>query len=115
MKITKTLLSLSIISALFLGSVVSTATADSVTRMDLKTNPVHMGVEKTGHLKSPVPDLLASEASHVVSETDPARFGVDVSASRGTKGKGGPSLPVDNVTAETDPTVFGNAYSHDHL
>ena len=70
MKITKPLLSLSIISALFLGSVVSTATADSVTRMDLKTNPGHMGIEMTRHMKSSAPNLLPSEASLVVTETD---------------------------------------------
>ncbi len=110
MKITKPLFSLSIISALFLVSVVSTATADSVTYMDLKTNPDHMGVEKTGHLKSPVPDLLGSAASQVVAETDPSRFGVDLSANSGAKRKDGPSWSIDHVSAETDPSVFGNSY-----
>ena len=115
MKITKPLLSLSIISALFLGSVVSTATADSVTRMDLKTNPGHMGIEMTRHMKSSAPNFLPSEASRVVTETDPSRLGADASANPGAKGKGGPSWSINNVTAETEPTVFDHAHRYDHL
>ena len=113
MTISKTFLSLSLVSALALTGLASTASADTINQSILETNPAHLGVEKSNHLSAPVASTLPSKASRLVTETDPSQLGVParVQVKVGERS----NREVDQVTAETDPSVFGVEYSHNHL